>query len=109
MTKYPFYFSLVTIFATWCLLIVGGLVNPMGASMACPDWYFFPTCNGELWPDMVGGVLYEHGHRLAASVVGYSTGHYWRCYRVAQSLCLSVNHALSLSYGLLWPFNLYFL
>jgi heme A synthase len=70
MSKKPFYFSLVTIFATWCLLIVGGLVNPMGASMACPDWYFFPTCNGEILPTMTGGVLYEHGHRLFASLVG---------------------------------------
>ncbi len=66
----PFYFSLLTLFATWLLLIIGGLVNPMGASMACPDWYFFPTCNGELLPEMVGGVLYEHGHRLVATTVG---------------------------------------
>lgn len=66
----PFYFSLLTVLATWLLLIIGGLVNPMGASMACPDWYFFPTCNGELLPDMVGGVLYEHGHRLVATTVG---------------------------------------
>lgn len=72
MTK-PFYFSLVTVFATWLLLIIGGLVNPMGASMACPDWYFFPTCNGQILPDMVGGVLYEHGHRLVASLVGIFT------------------------------------
>lgn len=71
--KKPFVFSLVTVFLTWLLLIIGGLVNPMGASMACPDWYFFPTCNGELLPDMVGGVLYEHGHRLVASAVGFCT------------------------------------
>lgn len=68
-----FYFSLVAVVATWILLIIGGLVNPMGASMACPDWYFFPTCNGELLPPMVGGVLYEHGHRLVASLVGFCT------------------------------------
>lgn len=66
----PFYFSLVCVLSTWMLLIIGGLVNPMGASMACPDWYFFPTCNGELLPNMAGGVLYEHGHRLVASLVG---------------------------------------
>lgn len=48
-------------------------MNPMGASMACPDWYFFPTCNGELLPAMKGGVLYEHGHRLVASMVGIFT------------------------------------
>lgn len=68
-----YYFSLITLFFTWILLIIGGLVNPMGASMACPDWYFIPTCNGLLLPPMEGGVLYEHGHRLVASLVGFST------------------------------------
>lgn len=69
----PFAFALYTVALTWVLLVIGGLVNPMGASMACPDWYFFPTCNGELLPEMSGGVLYEHGHRLVASLVGIST------------------------------------
>lgn len=68
-----YFFSLLTVLATWFLLVIGGLVNPMGASMACPDWYFFPTCNGELLPRMVDGVLYEHGHRLFASLVGFLT------------------------------------
>ncbi|MDA0712806.1 MAG: COX15/CtaA family protein [bacterium] len=68
-----FYFSLFTVLSTWILLAIGGLVNPMGASLACPDWYFIPTCNGEIWPEMTGGVLYEHGHRLWASLVGFLT------------------------------------
>lgn len=68
-----FCFALATLAATWLLLIIGGLVNPMGASMACPDWYFFPTCNGQFMPAMTGGVLYEHGHRLVASLVGFLT------------------------------------
>jgi heme A synthase len=71
--KKPFFFSLITLLSTWALLVIGGLVNPMGASMACPDWYFFPTCNGEVLPAMTGGVLYEHGHRLVASLVGFFT------------------------------------
>lgn len=69
----PFRLAVATAIATWILLIIGGLVNPMGASMACPDWYFVPTCNGELLPEMTGGVLYEHGHRLWASWVGLLT------------------------------------
>ncbi len=69
----PFRLAVATLVATWILLIIGGLVNPMGASMACPDWYFVPTCNGELLPEMKGGVLYEHGHRLWASWVGLLT------------------------------------
>jgi len=28
------------------------------------------VCHGQLFPPMVGGVLYEHGHRLAAMSVG---------------------------------------
>jgi heme A synthase len=68
-----FYLSLINVLATWILLVIGGLVNPMGASLACPDWYFIPTCNGELLPEMAGGVLYEHGHRLWASMVGVIT------------------------------------
>lgn len=54
--------------ATFVLLVIGGTVNPTGSSLACPE----PTlvCHGELFPPMVGGVLYEHGHRLAAMTVG---------------------------------------
>jgi heme A synthase len=54
--------------ATFLLLVIGGTVNPTGSSLACPE----PTlvCNGQLFPPMVGGVLYEHGHRLAAMTVG---------------------------------------
>ena len=55
-------------FATFVLLVIGGTVNPTGSSLACPE----PTlvCHGQLFPPMVGGVLYEHGHRLAAMTVG---------------------------------------
>jgi heme A synthase len=54
--------------ATFLLLVIGGTVNPTGSSLACPE----PTlvCHGQLFPPMVGGVLYEHGHRLAAMTVG---------------------------------------
>lgn len=54
--------------ATFCLLVIGGTVNPTGSSLACPE----PTlvCHGQLFPPMTGGVLYEHGHRLAAMTVG---------------------------------------
>lgn len=69
----PFRLAVATAIATWILLLIGATVNPMGASMACPDWYFIPTCNGELLPEMTGGVLYEHGHRLWASWVGLLT------------------------------------
>ena len=54
--------------ATFLLLVIGGTVNPTGSSLACPEPTF--VCNGELFPPMVGGVFYEHGHRLAAMTVG---------------------------------------
>src|SRR5215467_3778997 len=54
--------------ATFVLLVIGGTVNATNSSLACPE----PTlvCHGQLFPPMVGGVLYEHGHRLAAMTVG---------------------------------------
>ena len=61
-------FAQLTAAATFILLVIGGTVNPTGSSLACPE----PTlvCHGQLFPPMVGGVFYEHGHRLAAMTVG---------------------------------------
>ena len=38
-----------------------------GSGLAVPDW---PLSFGQWMPPMKGGVLYEHGHRVAASLVG---------------------------------------
>lgn len=65
-----FVFSLATVLATFGLLVVGGAVNPSGSSLACPDW---PTCYGSFFPEMVGGVEYEHTHRVVATAVGFMT------------------------------------
>lgn len=53
----------ITLFWTLGLLFLGSVVHATGSSLACPDW---PTCNGTLVPDMVGGVFWEHLHRLVA-------------------------------------------
>ncbi len=58
----------IAAFAVFCLLVVGGTVNATGSSLACPEPTF--VCNGQLFPPMVGGVFYEHGHRLLAETVG---------------------------------------
>ena len=48
-------FAVAAAVATFALLLVGGLVNPTGSSLACPDW---PLCYGSAFPPMVGGILY---------------------------------------------------
>jgi heme A synthase len=60
-------FAIATAVATFLLLLIGGLVNPTGSSLACPDW---PLCHGSAFPEMTGGVFFEHSHRLAATTVG---------------------------------------
>jgi cytochrome c oxidase assembly protein subunit 15 len=56
--------------STLVLIFVGGLVTSTGSGLAVPDW---PLSFGQFFPEMVGGVLYEHGHRMVATVVGFLT------------------------------------
>jgi cytochrome c oxidase assembly protein subunit 15 len=56
--------------ATLCLIFAGGLVTSTGSGLAVPDW---PLSFGQLFPRMEGGVFYEHGHRMIATVVGLLT------------------------------------
>jgi cytochrome c oxidase assembly protein subunit 15 len=61
--------------ATLLLLVAGGMVTSTGSGLAVPDW---PTTYGQnmfAFPfgKMVGGIFYEHGHRLIASTVGLLT------------------------------------
>ena len=68
------YSRLLAVFSL-TLITAGGLVTSTGSGLAVPDWpntygYFmfsFPLSK------MVGGIFYEHGHRLIASVVGMLT------------------------------------
>ena len=67
--------ALATLAATAVLIVLGGLVTNTGAALAVPDWpstfghnmFLFP------WSRMVGGVFYEHSHRLAGALVGLLT------------------------------------
>ena len=57
--------------ATFLLIIAGALVTSNDAGLSVPDW---PTSFGSFgMPRMVGGVLYEHGHRMIAATVGLLT------------------------------------
>src|SRR5438309_8051762 len=57
---------------TFLLLLAGGLVTSNQAGLSVPDW---PTSFGSLYriPPMVGGVKFEHGHRMIAELVGLMT------------------------------------
>jgi heme a synthase len=63
-------FAVLTASATFALLFIGGLVTSTGSGLAVPDW---PLSFGQVFPRMQGGVLFEHGHRLAAALVGCLT------------------------------------
>ncbi|MCZ6691738.1 MAG: COX15/CtaA family protein [Planctomycetota bacterium] len=52
--------------ATFILIIAGGLVTSTGSGLAVPDW---PLAFGSWFPRMVGGVFFEHGHRIIAGMV----------------------------------------
>ncbi len=60
-------FAMVLAGATLFLIFVGGLVTSTGSGLAVPDW---PLSFGQFFPRMVGGVFYEHGHRMVATTVG---------------------------------------
>jgi cytochrome c oxidase assembly protein subunit 15 len=68
-------FALFVVGCTIFLVLAGSLVTSTGSGLAVPDW---PTTYGEnmfLFPPSkwVGGIFYEHGHRLIASSVGLLT------------------------------------
>ncbi len=54
--------------STLFLIFVGGLVNTTDSGLAVPDW---PLSYGRLMPPMIGGIFYEHGHRMVATAVGF--------------------------------------
>lgn len=68
-------FAVLTAGATFALVGAGGLVTSHGAGMAVPDWPTTYGYNMFLFPPSywIGGIFYEHTHRLLASFVGLLT------------------------------------
>ncbi len=56
--------------STLFLIFAGAMVTSTGSGLAVPDW---PLSYGRLMPPMVGGIFYEHGHRIVAATVGLLT------------------------------------
>ncbi len=67
--------ALLTLAATVLLIASGGIVTSKGVGMSVPDWPTTYGYNMFLFPfsQWVGGIFYEHSHRLIASGVGLMT------------------------------------
>jgi heme a synthase len=68
-------YTVVVAGCTLLLILAGGMVTSTGSGLSVPDW---PTTYGQNmftfpYRSWVGGIFYEHGHRLIASSVGLLT------------------------------------
>lgn len=66
----PHRYAVLLAGCTAALIFAGGLVTSTGSGLSVPDW---PLSFGQVMPVMRGGVLFEHGHRMIATVVGLLT------------------------------------
>ncbi|MBX9742588.1 MAG: COX15/CtaA family protein [Chthoniobacterales bacterium] len=67
--------GITTAILTFLLIFSGGLVTSKGVGMSVPDWPTTYGYNMFLFPlsKWVGGIFYEHSHRLLASGIGLLT------------------------------------
>ena len=68
-------YSRFVVACTVVLILAGSFVTSTDSGLSVPDW---PTTYGQNmftfpYSKMVGGIFYEHGHRLIASTVGFLT------------------------------------
>ncbi|MBV9495936.1 MAG: heme A synthase [Acidobacteria bacterium] len=66
LRRYTLFVAASTLF----LIFAGAMVTSTGSGLAVPDW---PLSYGMIMPPMVGGIFYEHGHRMIAATVGFLT------------------------------------
>src|SRR3981189_879931 len=60
-------FAVFVVCWTIFLFVAGALVTSRGAALSVPTW------PGPVMPPMVGGVFYEHSHRMIAGALGVFT------------------------------------
>ena len=74
-TKWLNRFVWITCVATLLLICSGGMVTSKGVGLAVPDWPTTFGYNMFLFPvsKWIGGIFFEHTHRLIASAVGFLT------------------------------------
>lgn len=60
-------FALFVVAWAVLLLCAGALVTSEDAALAVPDW---PLSYGSITPPMVGGIAFEHSHRVIAAILG---------------------------------------
>jgi cytochrome c oxidase assembly protein subunit 15 len=60
-------FALFVVAWATLLLCAGALVTSEDAALAVPDW---PLSYGSITPPMVGGIAFEHSHRVIAAILG---------------------------------------
>jgi heme a synthase len=64
--RYAVLLAVCTLF----LVVAGASVTSKEAGLSVPDW---PLSYGQVMPEMTGGVFFEHGHRMVATLVGFMT------------------------------------
>ena len=59
-------------YATFLVIVAGALVTSNDAGLSVPDW---PTSYGHIFrpPPWIGGIRYEHSHRMIAAFTGLCT------------------------------------
>ncbi|MCG3176016.1 MAG: Heme A synthase [Candidatus Omnitrophica bacterium] len=63
-------FAVALTLGTLMLIAAGGLVTSTESGLSVPDW---PLSYGQFFPPMVGGVRFEHSHRMIAGAIGVLT------------------------------------
>ncbi len=65
-------FAVLTASSVFLLIVAGALVTSNEAGLSVPDW---PTSFGSLYriPPLIGGVKFEHVHRMLAELIGLLT------------------------------------